>query len=69
MLSVGAPGASFSLLLIQTAKTKQTYLVQGRNSSAWTVTLILTCIWLAWTETSRWFTGTTTQTFSVEKGV
>jgi hypothetical protein len=43
--------------------------VQGRNSSAWTVTLILTCIWLAWTETSRWFTGTTTQTFSVEKGV
>ncbi|KAF9692824.1 hypothetical protein EKO04_009218 [Ascochyta lentis] len=50
-------------------KTKQTYLVQGRNSSAWTVTLILTCIWLAWTETSRWFTGTTTQTFSVEKGV
>jgi hypothetical protein len=51
------------------AKTKKTYLVQGRNSSAWTVTLILTCIWLAWTETSRWFTGTTTQTFSVEKGV
>ncbi|KAL1592052.1 hypothetical protein SLS59_009933 [Nothophoma quercina] len=50
-------------------KTKKTYLVQGRNSSAWTVTLILTCIWLAWTETSRWFTGTTTQTFSVEKGV
>lgn len=51
------------------AKTKKTYLVQGRNSSAWTVTLILTCIWLAWTETSRWFAGTTTQTFSVEKGV
>ena len=54
---------------MRTAKTKKTYLVQGRNSSAWTVTLILTCIWLAWTETSRWFTGTTTQTFSVEKGV
>lgn len=52
-----------------TAKTKQTYLVKGRNSSAWTVTLILTCIWLAWTETSRWFAGTTTQTFSIEKGV
>ncbi|KAH6625488.1 endoplasmic reticulum vesicle transporter-domain-containing protein [Boeremia exigua] len=50
-------------------KTKKTYLVQGRNSSAWTVTLILTCIWLAWTETARWFAGTTTQTFSVEKGV
>jgi hypothetical protein len=51
------------------AKTKKTYLVQGRNSSAWTVTLILTCIWLMWTETSRWFAGTTVQTFSVEKGV
>ncbi|KAJ4392684.1 hypothetical protein N0V91_011306, partial [Didymella pomorum] len=50
-------------------KTKKTYLVQGRNSSAWTVTLILTCVWLAWTETARWFAGTTTQTFSVEKGV
>jgi len=57
------------VILTSVAKTKQTYLVQGRNSSAWTVTLILTCIWLAWTETSRWFTGTTTQTFSVEKGV
>ena len=66
---MGAPVASLRLLLIYAAKTKQTYLVQGRNSSAWTVTLILTCIWLAWTETSRWFTGTTTQTFSVEKGV
>jgi len=43
--------------------------VQGRNSSAWTVTLILTCIYLSWSEISRWYTGTTTQTFSVEKGV
>ena len=51
------------------AKTKKTYLVQGRNSSAWTVTLILTCIWLSWSEISRWFAGTTTQSFSVEKGV
>jgi hypothetical protein len=51
------------------AKTKKTYLVKGRNSSAWTVTLILTCIWLAWTEIARWFAGTTVQSFSVEKGV
>ena len=51
------------------AKTKKTYLVQGRNSSAWTVTLILTCIYLSWSEISRWYTGTTVQTFSVEKGV
>ncbi|KAF1836306.1 DUF1692-domain-containing protein [Decorospora gaudefroyi] len=50
-------------------KTKKTYLVQGRNSSAWTVTLILTCIYLAWSEITRWFAGTTSQTFSVEKGV
>ena len=51
------------------AKTKKTYLVQGRNSSAWTVTLILTCIYLSWSEITRWFAGTTTQSFSVEKGV
>ncbi|KAF2262858.1 DUF1692-domain-containing protein [Lojkania enalia] len=50
-------------------KTKQTYLTRGRNSSGWTVTLILTCIYLSWSEIGRWFTGTTTQTFSVEKGV
>ncbi|KAH6883194.1 hypothetical protein J4E91_003007 [Alternaria rosae] len=50
-------------------KTKKTYLVQGRNSSAWTVTLILTCIYLAWSEIARWLAGTTTQSFAVEKGV
>ncbi|KAH7068115.1 endoplasmic reticulum vesicle transporter-domain-containing protein [Paraphoma chrysanthemicola] len=50
-------------------KTKKTYLVQGRNSSAWTVTLILTCIYLSWSEITRWYAGTTTQSFSVEKGV
>ncbi|KAH7385932.1 endoplasmic reticulum vesicle transporter-domain-containing protein [Pyrenochaeta sp. MPI-SDFR-AT-0127] len=50
-------------------KTKKTYLVQGRNSSAWTVTLILTCIYLSWSEISRWLAGTTSQSFSVEKGV
>jgi hypothetical protein len=51
------------------AKTKQTYLTRGRNSSGWTVTLILTCIYLAWSEISRYWAGHTTQTFSVEKGV
>ncbi|KAH9867114.1 hypothetical protein IAQ61_007706 [Plenodomus lingam] len=50
-------------------KTKKTYLVQGRNSSGWTATLILTCLYLSWSEISRWMAGTTTQTFSVEKGV
>ncbi|RMZ70669.1 copii-coated vesicle [Pyrenophora seminiperda CCB06] len=50
-------------------KTKKTYLVQGRNSSAWTVTLILMCIYLSWSEISRWYAGSTSQTFAVEKGV
>src|SRR4051794_21883606 len=47
------------------AKTKKTYLVQGRNSSAWTVTLILTCIYLSWSEISRWYAGSTSQSFAV----
>ncbi|KAI8943170.1 hypothetical protein NX059_001199 [Plenodomus lindquistii] len=50
-------------------KTKKTYLVQGRNSSAWTVTLILTCLYLSWSEITRWYAGSTSQAFSVEKGV
>ncbi|EUC35573.1 hypothetical protein COCCADRAFT_3247 [Bipolaris zeicola 26-R-13] len=50
-------------------KTKKTYLVQGRNSSAWTVTLIITCIYLTWSEIARWYAGTTTQSFTIEKGV
>ncbi|KAL5119666.1 hypothetical protein ACEQ8H_002512 [Pleosporales sp. CAS-2024a] len=50
-------------------KTKQAYLVQGRNSSPWTVTLILTCIYLSWSEITRWYAGSTSQSFSVEKGV
>lgn len=57
------------LTTTQPAKTKKTYLTRGRNSSAWTVTLILTCIYLIWSEIARWFTGVTTQNFSVEKGV
>lgn len=31
--------------------------------------LILTCIYLTWSEATRWWAGTTTQTFGVEKGV
>ena len=43
--------------------------MQGRNSSAWTVTLILTCIYLSWSEISRWYAGSTSQSFAVEKGI
>lgn len=50
-------------------KTKKTYLTRGRDSSSWTVLLLCTCIYLSWSEISRWWTGHTTQTFSVEKGV
>jgi hypothetical protein len=51
------------------AKTKKTYLTRGRDSSSFTVLLILTCFYLSWSEIGRWFAGTTTQTFTVEKGV
>lgn len=44
-------------------------MTQGRNSSAWTATLIITCVYLAWSEIARWYSGITTQNFSVEKGV
>lgn len=57
------------LLTSHPAKTKKTYLTRGRDSSSWTVLLILTCIYLSWSEITRWWTGQTTQTFSVEKGV
>lgn len=50
-------------------KTKSTYLARNRNGGAWTLVLIITCVYLTVTETMRWFTGTTTHTFSVEKGV
>lgn len=33
------------------------------------MTLILTCIYLSWSEITRWYAGNTTQSFSVEKGV
>jgi hypothetical protein len=68
-LALGSHTLRRTSLTFWIAKTKKTYLVQGRNSSAWTVTLILTCIYLSWSEISRWFAGTTSQSFSVEKGV
>ncbi|KAF2817371.1 DUF1692-domain-containing protein [Mytilinidion resinicola] len=50
-------------------KTKPTYLARTRNGGAWTLVLLVTCAYLLVTETVRWFTGTTSHTFSVEKGV
>ncbi|EON63996.1 hypothetical protein W97_03226 [Coniosporium apollinis CBS 100218] len=50
-------------------KTKPTYLTRTQNGGAWTLVLIATCSWLAFTEILRWWAGTTTHTFSVEKGI
>ncbi|KAF2462181.1 putative COPII-coated vesicle protein [Lineolata rhizophorae] len=50
-------------------KTKATYLTRGRSGGAWTVLLICTCVWLTLSETIRWFTGTTSYTYNVEKGI
>ena len=51
------------------AKTKATYQVRTATGGPWTVALIVVSLYLGWTETSRWFAGTTTHTFSVEKGI
>lgn len=51
------------------AKTKPSYLTQSRSGGAWTLLLLLTGLYLVASETRRWFAGTTTHSFSVEKGV
>ena len=52
------------------AKTKQTYLKDSTsNGGIFTILVSLTCLWLTYTELSRWLAGTTTHTFSVEGGV
>ncbi|KAF2759028.1 putative COPII-coated vesicle protein [Pseudovirgaria hyperparasitica] len=50
-------------------KTKATYLTKARNGSALTVLLLTTCAYLMMTETTHWWAGDTTHSFSVEKGV
>lgn len=50
-------------------KVKQTYLTTSRTGSAWTLLLIVACTTLVISESRRWFAGTTTQAFTVEKGV
>ncbi|KAF2087432.1 DUF1692-domain-containing protein [Saccharata proteae CBS 121410] len=50
-------------------KTKPTYLQKTTSGANWTLLLIVTCVYLAITETSRWWVGTTTHTFSVEKEI
>ncbi|KAF1986891.1 DUF1692-domain-containing protein [Aulographum hederae CBS 113979] len=52
-------------------KTKPTYLARSstRSGSTWTALILLTAFTLVVSETRRWWAGTTTQSFSVEKGV
>jgi hypothetical protein len=56
-------------LTFETAKTKPTYLTRTRTGSGWTLFLIAASVTLILSETRRWFAGTVTQAFSVEKGV
>lgn len=50
-------------------KTKPSYTEQTNSGGVWTIILILASLWLANTELSRWWKGTTTHTFSVEQGI
>ena len=50
-------------------KTKTTYLTSTRNGGLYTILLAGICIWLTSTEIWRWTVGTTTHTFSIEKGI
>jgi hypothetical protein len=50
-------------------KTKPSYTQQTSSGGIWTLVLIALSSVLAWTEVSRWWTGTTTHSFSVEQGV
>lgn len=51
-------------------KTKQTYLTRAsKNGGIYTGLLVLLCTWLTSTEVTRWFRGTTSHAFSVERGV
>lgn len=56
-------------LTCKTAKTKKTYLTKSHNGGVWTIAVVVFCTWLTITEFWRWWAGTTTHTFSVEKGV
>ncbi|KAK4998060.1 hypothetical protein LTR66_002642 [Elasticomyces elasticus] len=50
-------------------KTKPSYTTRTSAGGIWTVFLILASTILTFTELRRWFIGTTTHTFSVEKGI
>jgi hypothetical protein len=51
------------------AKTKPSYLTRSHTGSAWTLLLLVASLSLILSETRRWFAGTVSHSFSVEKGV
>jgi endoplasmic reticulum-Golgi intermediate compartment protein 2 len=51
------------------AKTKPTYQVRSSTGGPWTIVLIVVSLWLSFTEIKRWLAGSTTHTFTVEKGI
>lgn len=51
------------------AKTKPSYQTKTSSGGVWTVFLIIASFVLSVTELRRWYVGTTTHTFSVEKGI
>jgi len=50
-------------------KTKPSYQTRTQTGGVWTVVLVLLSFLLTTSELRRWWVGTTTHTFSVEKGV
>lgn len=57
------------MLTDATAKVKTTYTTSTRNGGLYTVILAAMTVWLVSTEVGRWWTGTTSHSFSVEKGI
>src|ERR1700712_1328568 len=57
------------LTCLCTAKTKPSALPRPRTGSAWTLLPLVASVVLTLSETRRWFAGTVSHSFSVEKGV
>lgn len=61
--------ADQTLLRRSLAKSKPQYVQRTAGGGKWTVAMIFISVVLAWTELSRWWRGSETHTFAVEKGV
>ncbi|KEY72152.1 hypothetical protein S7711_00161 [Stachybotrys chartarum IBT 7711] len=50
-------------------KSKPQYVVRTSGGGKWTVAMTVICTFLFWSEVARWWRGSETHTFAVEKGV